>query len=82
VSTSPKHLTHFEGGNALSAFRAQALLPRLQAVSAAHQSAVSARHVHWVWSDAAAGWLASAGQARRAAAPTAIRTLHRKVRAR
>ena len=50
MSTSPKHLTHFEGGNALSAFRAQALLPRLQAVQP-RISAVHARHVHWVWSD-------------------------------
>jgi len=52
VSSSSKHLQHFEGGNALSAFRAQALLPRLQAVSARIVD-VSARHVHWVWSDAA-----------------------------
>ena len=51
-SSSPKHLQHFEGGNALSAFRAQALLPRLQAVSA-RIVGVSARHVHWVWSDTA-----------------------------
>lgn len=51
-STTSKHLQHFEGGNALSAFRAQALLPRLQAVSARIVD-VSARHVHWVWSDAA-----------------------------
>ncbi|HQY10139.1 MAG TPA: phosphoribosylformylglycinamidine synthase, partial [Burkholderiaceae bacterium] len=43
---------HFEGGNALSTFRAQALLPRLQAVSA-RIVGLSARHVHWVWSDAA-----------------------------
>ena len=50
--TSTKHLLHFEGGNALSAFRAQALLPRLQAVSA-RIVGVSARHVHWVWSDTA-----------------------------
>jgi phosphoribosylformylglycinamidine synthase len=50
VSSSPKHLFHFEGGNALSAFRAQALLPRLQAVQA-RIGAVHARHVHWVWSD-------------------------------
>ena len=50
MSTSPKHLIHFEGGNALSAFRAQALLPRLQAVQP-RISAVHARHVHWVWSD-------------------------------
>ena len=52
TSTSSKHLQHFEGGNALSAFRAQALLPRLQAVSARIVD-VTARHVHWVWSDAA-----------------------------
>jgi len=52
VSSSSKHLQHFEGGNALSAFRAQALLPRLQAVSARIVD-VTARHVHWVWSDAA-----------------------------
>jgi phosphoribosylformylglycinamidine synthase len=49
---STKHLLSFEGGNALSAFRAQALLPRLQAVNA-RISAVHARHVHWVWSDTA-----------------------------
>ena len=36
LSPTPKHLLHFEGGNALSEFRAQALLPRLQAVVAAH----------------------------------------------
>jgi phosphoribosylformylglycinamidine synthase len=46
----PKHLQHFEGGNALSAFRAQALLPALQAVQS-RITAVSARHVHWVWTD-------------------------------
>jgi phosphoribosylformylglycinamidine synthase len=50
VSSSPQHLFHFEGGNALSAFRAQALLPRLQAVQS-RITAVHARHVHWVWSD-------------------------------
>ena len=49
-SSSSKHLQHFEGGNALSAFRAQALLPRLQSVSE-RIVGVSARHVHWVWSD-------------------------------
>jgi phosphoribosylformylglycinamidine synthase len=50
--TSPsKQLLHFEGGNALSAFRAEALLPRLQAV-APSIAAVHARHVHWAWSDA------------------------------
>jgi phosphoribosylformylglycinamidine synthase len=52
VTSTPKHLSHFEGGNALSAFRAAALLPRLQAVST-RITAVAARHVHWVWSDAA-----------------------------
>lgn len=50
MSSSPQHLIHFEGGNALSAFRAQALLPRLQAVQS-RITAVHARHVHWVWSD-------------------------------
>ncbi|WP_341891303.1 phosphoribosylformylglycinamidine synthase [Variovorax sp. YR752] len=50
MSSSPQHLFHFEGGNALSAFRAQALLPRLQAVQS-RITAVHARHVHWVWSD-------------------------------
>ncbi|HEX5632897.1 MAG TPA: phosphoribosylformylglycinamidine synthase [Gemmatimonadales bacterium] len=52
--TTPKHLHHFEGGNALSAFRAQALLPRLAAVEPRVQ-AVHARHVHWVWSEAPLG---------------------------
>ncbi|MEY4417535.1 MAG: hypothetical protein RIQ53_4828, partial [Pseudomonadota bacterium] len=51
-SSTSQHLQPFEGGNALSAFRAQALLPRLQAVSPRIVE-VSARHVHWVWSDAA-----------------------------
>ncbi|PTT87152.1 phosphoribosylformylglycinamidine synthase, partial [Pelomonas sp. HMWF004] len=44
------HLTHFEGGTALSDFRAQALLARLQEVSA-RITAISARAVHWVWTD-------------------------------
>ncbi len=47
-----KQLLSFEGGNALSAFRAQALLPQLQAVNE-RISAIKARHVHWVWSDEA-----------------------------
>jgi phosphoribosylformylglycinamidine synthase len=51
MSASPKHLLHFEGGNALSAFRAQALLARLASASP-RIVGVSARHVHWVWSDA------------------------------
>jgi phosphoribosylformylglycinamidine synthase len=42
---------HVEGGNALSAFRAQALLQSLQAVSP-RITGLSARHVHWVWTDA------------------------------
>ena len=45
------HLTHFEGGNALSDFRAQALLARLQEVNA-RITGISARAVHWVWTDA------------------------------
>ncbi|XVJ70307.1 MAG: phosphoribosylformylglycinamidine synthase [Rhizobacter sp.] len=43
--TTPQ-LLHFEGGNALSVFRAQALLPRLQAV-APQITAVHGRFVHW-----------------------------------
>lgn len=50
MPSAPQHLTHFEGGNALSAFRAQALLQQLQAVSS-HIVGVAARHVHWVWTD-------------------------------
>ncbi|MFM2059600.1 MAG: hypothetical protein RLY71_3985, partial [Pseudomonadota bacterium] len=50
-TSASKHLMHFEGGNALSVFRAQALLPQLQAVSPRIQG-VAARHVHWVWTDA------------------------------
>jgi len=60
MSTAPQHLMHFEGGNALSAFRAQALLQQLQAVSP-HITGVQARHVHWVWADQA---LDAATQAR------------------
>ena len=48
------HLTHFEGGNALSDFRAQALLARLQEVSS-RITGISARAVHWVWTDAPLG---------------------------
>lgn len=50
MTSSPKHLQHFEGGQALSTFRAQALLPKLQAVSP-RITALHARHVHWVWSE-------------------------------
>ncbi|PRY58195.1 phosphoribosylformylglycinamidine synthase [Knoellia remsis] len=52
-STAPSHdlvLTVFEGGSALSDFRARALLARLQAV-APSITGVSARHVHWVASE-------------------------------
>ncbi len=45
-------LTSFGGGNALSAFRAAALVRRLQAVAPGVDE-VSARFVHWVASDAA-----------------------------
>ncbi len=41
------HLMHFEGGSALSAFRRQALLQRLQAVCP-RIHAVQARFVHWL----------------------------------
>lgn len=51
MTTPPPHLIHFEGGNALSDFRARALLPRLQAV-APQVAGLAARHVHWVWSEA------------------------------
>jgi len=40
-------LLHFEGGNALSTFRARKLLQALQGVSERIEQ-VSARHVHWV----------------------------------
>ena len=51
MSTHALHLMHFEGGSALSAFRAQALLARLQAV-VPRIHGVSARFVHWVAFDA------------------------------
>ncbi len=44
-------LLHFEGGNALSEFRARALLPRLQAICP-RLTGLAARHVHWAWLDA------------------------------
>ncbi|MFN3861162.1 MAG: phosphoribosylformylglycinamidine synthase [Roseateles sp.] len=44
-------LTYFEGGNALSDFRAQALLAALQQVSD-RITGISARAMHWVWTDA------------------------------
>ena len=45
------NLLCFEGGNALSAFRAQALLPALKAISD-RITGLLARHVHWVMLDA------------------------------
>lgn len=48
MTSSTSQILSFEGGNALSAFRAQALLPKLQAV-APRVTAVHARFVHWVW---------------------------------
>ncbi|MCP5270390.1 MAG: phosphoribosylformylglycinamidine synthase [Burkholderiaceae bacterium] len=48
----PAPLT-FDGGNALSDFRARALLPRLQAICP-RITGVAARFVHWVALDAAA----------------------------
>ena len=47
MSLSALHLMHFEGGNALSSFRAQALLAALQA-ACPRVTGVVARHVHWV----------------------------------
>jgi phosphoribosylformylglycinamidine synthase len=52
MTPAPKHLMYFEGGNALSPFRSQRLLTRLAAANP-HIAGVSARFVHWVWSDAA-----------------------------
>ncbi len=51
MTATPLHLMHFEGGDALSAFRAQALLARLQA-ACPRVTAVAARHVHWAAFDA------------------------------
>ncbi|WP_394329455.1 phosphoribosylformylglycinamidine synthase [Rhodoferax koreense] len=50
MHTAPYQVTQFEGGNALSDFRAQQLLPRLQKI---HDriSGISARFVHLVASD-------------------------------
>jgi phosphoribosylformylglycinamidine synthase len=51
MSMSSAALLHFEGGNALSDFRARALLPRLQAICP-RLTGLAARHVHWAWLDA------------------------------
>ena len=49
-----QHITTFEGGSALSSFRSQQLLPRLQAISECINR-VSARFVHLVLSEVAPG---------------------------
>ncbi|MEP7303151.1 MAG: phosphoribosylformylglycinamidine synthase [Caldimonas sp.] len=49
--SSRKHLHHFEGGNALSDFRARALLERLRGAAGKVES-IRARYLHVVWSDA------------------------------
>ncbi|MDO8420436.1 MAG: phosphoribosylformylglycinamidine synthase, partial [Rubrivivax sp.] len=52
MPASPLQLLHFEGGSALSSFRAQALLARLQA-ACPRITGVAARYVHWAAFDAA-----------------------------
>lgn len=47
MTPSTPTILFFEGGNALPRFRAQALLPRLQA-AVSRVAGVHARHVHWV----------------------------------
>ncbi|MDE2082487.1 MAG: phosphoribosylformylglycinamidine synthase [Burkholderiales bacterium] len=54
MTATPLHLMHFEGGDALPAFRAPALLERLRA-ACPRIAGISARHVHWVAFDAAPG---------------------------
>ncbi|MDQ6681296.1 MAG: phosphoribosylformylglycinamidine synthase, partial [Pseudomonadota bacterium] len=51
MTVPSRHLATFEGGNALSAFRAEALLAALRKVDAGIV-AVHAQHVHWVRGDA------------------------------
>ncbi len=46
----PSNLLHLEGGNALSVFRAQALLARLK-IAVPRIAAVHARHAYWVAAD-------------------------------
>ena len=50
MPSATPHLSHFEGGNALSAFRTQALLARL-ASACPRIVGIRARYVHWVWAD-------------------------------
>ena len=51
MTTEPKHLARFEGGNALPGFRGAALLAKLQG-RVARIEGIAARHIHWVWSSA------------------------------
>jgi len=51
ASTAP-HVLHFEGGNAVSPFRARALLAAVQA-ACPRISGLAARHVHWAAFDRA-----------------------------
>ncbi len=51
MTATPLNLMHFEGGSALSAFRAQALLARLQG-ACPRITFVAARFVHWAAFDA------------------------------
>ena len=50
MSTAPKHLMHFEGGNALAPHQTAALLSKLQAIQP-KINALHARFVHWVVQD-------------------------------
>jgi phosphoribosylformylglycinamidine synthase len=47
MTVKPLHLMHFEGGDALPAFRARALLAQIQALCPRVQG-LHARHLHWV----------------------------------
>ena len=51
MTTEPKPLARFEGGNALPTYRVAALLERMRG-QVGRIDAIAARHVHWVWSDA------------------------------
>ena len=52
MTAQPLNLMHFEGGSALSAFRAQTLLAQLQA-ACPRVTGVAARFVHWAAFDSA-----------------------------
>jgi phosphoribosylformylglycinamidine synthase len=63
MSAATPHIIQFEGGRALSDFRTHALSAQLSQVCP-RVAGVTARYVHWVWSDAA---LASADRDKLAA---------------